>query len=515
MADPASAEAAPAEAAPAAVAPVSIPAAQEDATTSDVIDPRSAGADMMDFMQMHMTSILQPFADHLWHLQGTVDELAKAVEEANAKAGKETERLDETRATLESVRTNLNATDSKLSETCTALDQTNAEKAALQEDYDKTKESFKKFSEQVKEQGRDAKELRTVTLANMDASVQELQTGMKGIQGKMVVMEPNFEKAMADIAELLKWQSSATDELSQTSTLAENNSQSLKQQEETQERKRLEDIEIVKNINEHLAQIDESMKNFGSNLEAQGQKLDANDAETKSLREVTDKQGESLKNLEDKTQQLEKDVKDLLDRVAKIDGEIHTENAKEEEKEVKEEDPNAGKRNIYDIVMDLENVVKKNTQNISALSTSERTQDYWIETAKKQIDGLQSRSSNISEQMESTGTKVEDLFAKHGETTDNFGQHKAHIDNTMTSLQKTIDELNEARSDIQGLSKKLAATDGQVLKNKQELDRVDDYFNGMRKGFQASIPQHVQKIDRDSNGYTMGKPVKLPALTPR
>eukprot|EP00746_Dinoflagellata_sp_MGD_P166356 gnl/MRDRNA2_/MRDRNA2_96186_c0_seq1.p1 gnl/MRDRNA2_/MRDRNA2_96186_c0~~gnl/MRDRNA2_/MRDRNA2_96186_c0_seq1.p1 ORF type:complete len:501 (-),score=172.91 gnl/MRDRNA2_/MRDRNA2_96186_c0_seq1:234-1736(-) len=497
---------------PTAEVPESTAPVEAEAVTAT--RPTSAGVimesvDMTGFMQSSMNELLQPFADHVWHLQQTIEELQKALEETNVKAASEAAKLESTTASLDATKSDLAATDSRLTETQAALQVTNTTAEALEKDHEATKAKLVSTDELLAQTTETAKDTKAA-LETTDGIVAESKAGLEETKERVTKAESNLEKAMMDIGELQKWQASASQEIQQTWTLAEKTSHSLQHQEEIMERKRVDDIEIVKGIHEHLAKIDDLYKTFETTVEAQGKKLEANEQETKVLSDASKKQAEDLQTLEGKADQMAKDIQDILDRLVKVEKTWFpfyetTFNA----------DPNAGRRNIYDIVAELEAIVKKNIQNISALETSQKTQDYWMDNADKRIEELQGKATKLGEKMEATDTEVKDLTKKEIEMATTIGQHKTEIDNTSASLENTIADLKDARVDISGLSKKLAATDGHVAKHAQELATVNEYFNGLRKGIQASIPQHVQKSEYDGKKTDLVKPVKLPMLTPR
>lgn len=471
----------------------------------------ASNADMMDFMRTNMSSILQPFADHVWQLQITVDDLTKALDTTNTNAANESQRLDDTRTSLDGLRSDLGTTNSTLEATRAALDQTNAEKAALQQDHEGTKAKLDSTEQKLQETVLAVEQLREALDAT-NAHAQKLENGLEETDKNAATLGANLEQAMQDISELRAWQETCTAELKQTWELAERTSHSLQKQSEIQENKRVADDAKHQEIDGRFKALDDRLNKADQAFTDQRNQVQANTSECQSLRQTSDLHTQEINSLKDQADTLTANLQDRTERLVKIeeawwpyyDSMMAARTA------------GAGLRNVYEWLSELDGFAKKHTQDIKSIETGQHTQDYWIANADKRFADLQSKTDDHQRRLDNADQTFEMNEAKHCKLTETVDQHRADFDSAKDTLNQTIATLDATRNDVHDLREKLAETDCNVAANKKGLDRVNEYFNGMKKGLQASVPLRAPPNEqRDLVKTDLSKPVKLPALTPR
>merc|ERR1711937_1029173 len=97
-------------------------------------------------------------------------------------------------------------------------------------------------------------------------------------------------------------------------------------------------------------------------MDQQGEKLQAVDGETQSLRASSNAQAQDLEGVTKRTDKIEEDLKALFSRFEPVEKEWW-----EFFKTLGGSDENAGRRNIYELFEELEALVKKNSRSIENL----------------------------------------------------------------------------------------------------------------------------------------------------
>eukprot|EP00746_Dinoflagellata_sp_MGD_P003223 gnl/MRDRNA2_/MRDRNA2_106253_c0_seq1.p1 gnl/MRDRNA2_/MRDRNA2_106253_c0~~gnl/MRDRNA2_/MRDRNA2_106253_c0_seq1.p1 ORF type:complete len:488 (-),score=120.61 gnl/MRDRNA2_/MRDRNA2_106253_c0_seq1:20-1483(-) len=467
---------------------------------------------MKGFIHASMNEVLRPFADHFWHLEGRVDQLSKALMETDEKAKQETARLDETRTTMEGLKGEIAATQTHLDATREVLNRTIMEKAVLEKDNEEIKAHLKRCDAQNKENTIATKEVRQ-GLDSTNISIQELVTKVEEIQHNVTeFVDPTLRQALTSIAELDKRQSTTAQGLSQIKSSLENTTKSVERQSKLQQQQKEETAKTFVEVNDKLASLVETTRNLDTHMQAQGEKLSGVDAETHKLKATTNMHTSDLQSLKQRASKLETDLQALLDRFAPVEKGWY-----EFAQTIGSDDPNAGRRNVYDLLEELEVVVQKNRKAIEVLEEKKLDmQGPWISKVDNSLKDLKDQNLETGGKLQRMDADVQKLVFKQNSTTHLVDHTRKYLDSTSLSLHKAVEQLNDACCDMNGLSKKLTMTDDNVAKLQTGLEFVNIHFKDMRKGFQAIVPQRGQDRDNPNLASTDAvKPVILPKMSAR
>lgn len=465
-------------------------------------DEGTGGGDLMqDFVRLHMTSILQPFAEGVRELQAQLEQFASELAQLQEDSCSHASRLDQQEGQLGVFSSGAADASQQLEKLQADLASVKKERNRLEGNHEMTKAAVGKTKDMLSELAAAVEELQQ-SVGESSRKIGDVERGLSESETKITeYMEVRLNKQGKVCRDLNERQAEFTRSSQQVRAIAEAAETAVRELTSTCQQRQRQDAESFTGFTERLAGVEAQLVSVSSDVQAHASGLQSVDRELQHLKTWTE-QLQSVKHLLSQQSEAASSMDAQLRRLENVEGQLIAirEDAAASRQEQNNEMNSLEKRvegNIADI-MRWKDTQKAHCDLISG--AGQRLAD--LETAQRELEGRAATSDAELQALEAWRNSCAD---------EQLAVHASALEAVRADVQRMEMEARKAHSGLQDVGNELGTNKELISKLGARLDLCYEYFNGLGKGLQEAHRQIA-----GSEGMLPPKPGSmLPAISAR
>jgi len=477
---------------------------------------------MLAFFQQHLSSILQPFADHVDDLHRAVGQLAERQAEAESRADGAHSVLEQHTSQVGDLQDEQRRAAESRARLQKAVDRGDAARMHLEQDVERMKAQFGVSDEDRRSLVANLAEVRE-DLGESRCKVDQLQSATLALQTKLA---ENFDEAAIDqlrksIYSLDQAHESTCARLQAAKREGEDTSRTLEAFRRSYEQDRQKDAQ-------HSDEVGRSLSELGAHLKETNRRSQTNADHLKTTSKIVAPMKARLDRLDGTAQALqaqgEEAARQRADISTQVQGAVKDLDAltlrcgKMDEHVKKISDIQEGMSRITERV----NKAHSSLAIVNRLVESQAEQAQKAETRSIALEGghlkLRERTQRLEEKVSEFESAYGDLRGQRSAMEGTIGRRLQDID---ARMQKSAVEHSDTAARVKALEGDMSATRQQVQKQGAGVDLAHEYFQGMTSGLRET--HRSVAVDNEMlppkgmhtvlMAHTNGKPLPLLAKT--
>mmetsp|Transcript_56826 Transcript_56826/g.122881 ORF Transcript_56826/g.122881 Transcript_56826/m.122881 type:complete len:505 (-) Transcript_56826:121-1635(-) len=444
------------------------------------------GAPLQDFVQQHLTGILQPFAEHFHELQGQLEQLAKDLvhnNEAIERVDKRASRVEDHGAAL---KTDLDHLQRALQDVRVEFGQVHHKHEDLIVDHDATKVALKRVDGHLHSTSLSAQMARTQLEAHekcfrsLEGSIEDGKKATSCVDARVSelwALHSISQEAHQELAQ----------RLSEEKLLAEQRQLLFVEHQATVEQQQARAWLEHQKLADRIQELEPALEKLELRIAEDAASLAANVANVEelerlvsSIEEALELQGEDMAKAMTETGAEAKSIGDRLNR-----------KMEEGLSRLTKEFPIAVKKMVMELTQPLVDAIDghssdldKQARDITNLSEVHKGHGELILRVDRHSGQLDGRLSELSKQAEVAGAQIKGLTASQKAAASRVEALEHELDKTNRGLQQAHSHLEAADSGASALSGDMTLLKEAWARVSARLDLAHDYVEGVGKGLQ-------------------------------
>lgn len=441
--------------------------------------PVGAGEDLVqNFVQLHMTSILQPFAEHARDLQAQVQQLADQLSETREGCEVHKSRLDVHEEQLSSLSARAAETGERLEKAHVELASQKKERARLEGNHEMTKATLGKAKDMIRDLTTSVEALRP-PLEETKGNITALERGLADAEERITNnFESRLNKQGRVCKELNEKQSEMQKLCQEAKKLGEVANAAVKRLADGCEQRGHGDAVSLEDLRRQTASLEERLCTVDQFLQKQGNTLEEVDREVQHLRTWTPKVA-CVEELHQKQADVAACIEGQALRLGRVESslaEFQIECCDERTKQASELD-------------DLEQRIVKNLAEITHWKDTQKAQVDVITSAGRRLDELEGAQGTLQARTKALEESTSLLAPWQQGVAKALEVHDVTLKDVTANLAHTHKQIEGASAGLCSLRSEIGVDRDQLQKIGARLDLCCSYFNGLGKGLQDTHRQ--------------------------
>lgn len=471
-----------------------------------------SGHDSMTvFIQRHMSSILQPFADHVDDLHKAVNQLKHKQDETTSTVDLHAKWIRQHSDLINCLQTDQKRTENDVASLASDLKKTSAEKAELEADHRATKERLSALDDHHSDTATKVQTLRQEVKDINGEMEQMMQT-----KGKMEDSMEKWELTLDKLGKSLNGLDCAHQETSQalqtTRKFCEGRSQDLDafiQAQDVQHRKEQKDLQEVAR---HVSEVGAHLKLTNQRVQTNADHLKTVNKLVAPLRAQADETAAAAKKLQKQEADNSSHLIDLWMRFQSLCSASDVLSKRLE----KNEESTQKLMRLQDAMTNLQDKVNKDAAGIASLNRLAEVHAGQIARDESRLSGAERQAAGLQDQV----TRVKAAFAaaesaapaagSQPRPSQDFGSQARKFQDIEARLTKSSADATSMVARIKALERDLATSNEQVGKLRTGMDLTQEYWRGLSSGFRET--HRTVAVDNEMLPPKGAHSVPLPAL---
>lgn len=433
---------------------------------------------MQGFVQCHMMSILQPFAERTHELQNQVQQLFAELVQVRETAERQGSSIGSHAEQLSTLHVSAAEVCKGLEVAQAALAAAKRETNRLDGNHEMTKASLGKAKERIDAVSSTAEVLQQ-SLQDNHARVTGLESALADSEKRVMdEMELRLNKQGKACKALAERQAEVAKACEHAKTLGEKANSALKKLSNDYESRKIQDGGSIASLQELAACIEAKLTTVDSEVQKNTERVMTTDREVQHLKTWTE-QLKDISKLHDKNSEAVASLHMQACRIEKVEMDI-VEISKDamSQRQVQNSELN-----------NLEKTVDKNIAETARWMDTQRAHVDLISSAGKRLQDLETGQSTLMAFTNNAEVDIRSLAAWQQHAVKDLEMHGSAVEETRSSLLKAHEAVSSVDIGLQCVKAEVKADRKALEKTGMRVDQCYKYFNGLGKGLQETQRQ--------------------------
>lgn len=445
---------------------------------------------MTAFIRRHMSSILQPFADHVDDLHKAVSQVKANVADIDSRTSTNTEQLRQHQELFKDMQSYQRKIANDVSTLESELKKTNREKAELEADHRETQARVNAHNDRHNE--ADKKMQAMENRVNDVVHQQEQFMQDRAVMDDKILnkLEPTLERLSGSLASLDHAHGETAQLLQATKIYSERRGNDLDAFIKAYELQHSRDQKSFVEVSRHVSEL-------GAHLKVTNQKMQTNADHHKTINKILGPLKAQVEQMEDAQKSLQTQQDDNSRHVTDIWMRFQSLCSTTDDltkRQWKNEETVKRLMRLQDVVTNMHELVTKNANTIKELSKVSDSHVEFISKADTRATSIENNTDDLRAQTARLMVKFTNFEAGWAESqpaqrqraSNEFGSQARRFQDIESRLQKSSGDIGNVVARLRSLEKESAAANEQVAKLSIGMDLTQEYWKGLSNGFRET-----------------------------